>query len=218
MDYGNIIAGLNPGGANKVYEARILICYLLDFLKVPLSKNDINNILQHYGLVNYFTFSQAFDDLIKNNHVADVCETQSSDNGFDNNYPNNNFNAGNNNNDNIKNNKLGATSEIKYILTENGIETAKVFQNTIASTVKKKISDSANQYLKNIKLLEDHVVQIEKVKDGYIVHCRVKDIGSDLINLSIFSPDKDTAKLIKKNFVNHSFELYQYIFDFLTLN
>ena len=46
--------------------------------------------------------------------------------------------------------------------------------------------------------------------------CRVKDIGSDLITINIFSPDKDTAEVMKKNFINKSLQLYQNIFDFLT--
>lgn len=198
VDYDNIIAGLNPGGSNKVYEARILICYLFDFLKKPLTKTDINNILQHQGLVNYFTFSQAFNDLIRDDQIEIVHHEQSCSD--------------------LEQQKEDEEQlqEHLYFLTSKGMATSEIFKNTIAVTVKEKISISANQYLENIKLLRDNVVKIEKVNDGYMVHCRVKDIGSDLIIIDIFSPDKKTADKIKKNFISNSLELYQQIFDFLT--
>ena len=190
MDYENIIAGLTPGGSNKVYEARILICFLFNLLNKPMSKTDINNILQYQGLINYFTFAQAFNDLIDDSQVQ-ICENLLY------------INKNNNN-------------EVKYILTPKGKETVDVFKDTIAVTVKERLLNSAEEYLKNLKLEQDNVVKIRKVDDGYMVSCRVKDIGSDLINLEIFSPDKDTAEKIKKNFILKSLELYQTIFEFLT--
>lgn len=190
MDYENIIAGLTPGGANKVYEARILICFLFNLLDKPISKTDINNILQYQGLINYFTFAQAFNDLIADSQVQIY--------------------------ENLSHNNKDNNSEVKYILTSKGKETVKVFKDTIAVTVKERLLYSAEEYLKNLKLEKDNVVKIRKVDDGYIVSCRVKDIGSDLINLEIFSPDKDTAEKIKKNFISKSLELYQNIFEFLT--
>lgn len=188
MDYENIIAGIAPGGSNKVYEARILICFLLNLLDKPLSKTDINNILQYQGLVNYFTFSQAFSDLVRD--------------------------------DQIKNYKP-QLDEIKpleevYLLTDKGKKTAEVFKNTIVVTVKDKILNASEQYFKNIKSMRDNVVKITKVDDGYMVFCRVKDIGSDLITINIFAPDKETAERVKKNFIQGSLKLCQSIFDFLT--
>ena len=188
MDYENIIAGLSPGGANKVYEARILICYLLNLLNKPLSKIDINNILQYQGFINYFTFSQAFNDLKEDKQITEYQDL------YDKNED----------------------QEIKYVLTDKGIQTSKVFKDTIAVTIKEKMSVAAESYLKNVKSLKENIVKINKVDDGYIVTCRVKDIGSDLITINIFSPDHDTAEVMKKNFINKSMQLYQNIFDFLT--
>ncbi|MBP0979550.1 MAG: DUF4364 family protein [Oscillospiraceae bacterium] len=190
MDYENIIAGLSPGGANKVYEARILICFLLNSVDKPLSKTDINNIMQYQSLVNYFTLSQAFNDLIEDEQIVVYKDFDIDEN------------------ENI--------SEKKYILTKRGQQTSKVFKDTIGVTVRDKLSSAASKYLKDIKSLQDNIVKIEKVVDGYMVACRVKDIGSDLITINLFSPDKETAELIKKNFINKSLQLYQNIFDFLT--
>lgn len=192
MDYENIIAGLSPGGANKVYEARILICYLLSLLNKPLSRTDINNILQYQGLVNYFTFSQAFNDLKEDKQIIEYQDLYDENKDQD------------------------KDKEIRYVLTDKGAQTSKVFKDTIAVTIKEKISFAAEGYLKNIKSLQENIVKINKVDDGYIVTCRVKDIGSDLITINIFSPDKDTAEVMKKNFINKSLQLYQNIFDFLT--
>lgn len=193
MDYENIIAGLSPGGVSKVYEARILICFLLNSIEKPLSKTDINNIMQYQGLVNYFTFSQAFNDLIEDEQIVVYKEDDDQDQ--------------------VKETDL---CEKKYILTKKGKQTSQVFKDTIGITVRERLSLAANKYLVDVKSLQDNIVKIEKVADGYMVVCRVKDIGSDLITINLFSPDKDTADLIKKNFIKKSLQLYQNIFDFLT--
>ncbi len=188
MDYENITAGIEPGGSKKIYEARILICFLLNLLNKPLSRSDINNILQYKSLVNYFTFAQAFNDIIKDKHIVEYKGEDSKEKNI----------------------------EPLFVLTAAGKKTADVFKNTIASTVKNKLELAAKEYLNNLKLLEENIVTINKVDDGYMVLCRIKDVGSDLITINIFAPDKQIAERIKKNFVKGSLELYQYIFDFLT--
>lgn len=189
MDYENITAGIEPGGSKKIYEARILICFLLNLLDKPLSRSDINNILQYKSLVNYFTFAQAFNDMLKDEHIM---EYRSEDN------------------------KTERIVEPLFVLTVAGKKTADIFKSTIASTVKNKLELAAKEYLNNVKLLQENIVTINKVDDGYMVLCRIKDVGSDLITINIFAPDRQTAEKIKKNFIKGSLELYQYVFDFLT--
>ena len=61
-----------------IYEVRILICYLLDAIKQPLSKEQLNHIFSEQNLVQYFLFSDALTKLIEERHV-DTQEIDSED-------------------------------------------------------------------------------------------------------------------------------------------
>lgn len=65
-----MIAGIGVGGMKDKYEIKILICYLLNNFKKPLTKDEINYIFQDEQIVNYFDFSEAFNELVKSGHIA----------------------------------------------------------------------------------------------------------------------------------------------------
>lgn len=61
--------GVAPGGLKDADEIKILICYLLKSVNRPLSFNNLNEILQHDGLCNYFGFASALHELLVSGHV-----------------------------------------------------------------------------------------------------------------------------------------------------
>ena len=74
MDFDAMFAGIEPGGMTDVYEIKILICYLLYVLKEPITKEQMDTILQGNHLVNYFSYSSAYQELLKSGHIS--LETQ----------------------------------------------------------------------------------------------------------------------------------------------
>ena len=67
-------AGVAPGGLRDKNEIKILICYIVEKMEIPLEKNDIILVLQAYGLANYFEVSEAFSDLESNGSIEKVDE------------------------------------------------------------------------------------------------------------------------------------------------
>lgn len=63
-------AGITPGGFTNITEIKLIICYLLFFCKEPLSREQIFDILDFNGIVNYFYFTQAFEELLKSGQVC----------------------------------------------------------------------------------------------------------------------------------------------------
>ncbi len=61
--------GVVPGGLTTSPEIKLLICYLLKTLRQPLSRSQINEILQEYPVANYFEVNQALSELVKNGSV-----------------------------------------------------------------------------------------------------------------------------------------------------
>lgn len=65
-----IIPGVGIGPMTDKYDIKILICYLLKSVNMPLSKEQINYIFQNEQFVNYFSFCDALKDLIDSNHIS----------------------------------------------------------------------------------------------------------------------------------------------------
>ncbi len=61
--------GVAPGGLRTAPEIKLLICYLLKALRQPLSRSQINEIMQEYPVANYFEVNQALSELVKNGSV-----------------------------------------------------------------------------------------------------------------------------------------------------
>lgn len=63
-------AGVKPGGLTSSTEIRILLCYLLSSVSVPLLRTEIENALLGQELVNYFELADALADLCEKGHLA----------------------------------------------------------------------------------------------------------------------------------------------------
>lgn len=70
MDFETYIAGVGPEGMNDIYDIKILICYLLDTVKEPISSSEIYEIFDKCGFVDYFAFTTAMSELKKTGHIA----------------------------------------------------------------------------------------------------------------------------------------------------
>lgn len=66
--------GVAPGGLKDADDIKILICYLLKSVDRPLSFENLNEILQHDGLCNYFGFASALHELLVSGHIDLVHE------------------------------------------------------------------------------------------------------------------------------------------------
>lgn len=70
MDQNNIVPGIGIGGLQDKYEIKILICYLLKSINVPFSKEQLHEVFNQDGLVNYFSFCDALAELITSGHIT----------------------------------------------------------------------------------------------------------------------------------------------------
>lgn len=74
MEQQSFSEGIAPGGLREQTEIKLLVCYLLKSLDRPLSRAQINEILQEYPIANYFEVNQAMSDLVKNGNL--ICELE----------------------------------------------------------------------------------------------------------------------------------------------
>lgn len=72
MAYEAFGKGIALGGLRDEYEIKILVCYLLNIVGPQLSMQQINEVFQQDGLVNYFDYAKAVADLKKTKHICPV--------------------------------------------------------------------------------------------------------------------------------------------------
>ena len=61
--------GIAIGGIRSKNEIRTLICYILNSVGTPMSKEVVVETIQKKGLANYFETSSCFDDLLDHNNI-----------------------------------------------------------------------------------------------------------------------------------------------------
>ena len=65
-----LTAGVNPGGLNSRTEIRVLICYILNNIKAPISLERLKERLHFDGIANYFEVAFAISDLEENGNIG----------------------------------------------------------------------------------------------------------------------------------------------------
>ena len=82
--------------------------------------------------------------------------------------------------------------------------------------IREKALRSATALLARQKNERENVVTIDKVQDGYVVNMIISDIGSDLMNLSLFMPTEVEAEVIKRRFNTDPLLVYKGILALMT--
>lgn len=176
MNFNAFVGGIEPGGLTNDFEVKILICFLLKKIEQPLSFDQVNEILQKTGFVNYFEFVEAVSELQKTEHVLLTID----ENG----------------------------QEV-FQLSEIGEAMAQTFHHTLPLTVREKTVESARELIQMQKQLEETEVRYHAVDDGYILTMKLKDIGSDLMDLSVFVPSEDECVEIRERIYADPLLLYK---------
>lgn len=109
-----------------------------------------------------------------------------------------------------------ANDEECYAITELGLRTSIEFSDSLPLTVREKALSSAQNMLARQKSAAENIVTVDKVTDGYMVNLIISDIGSDLMNLSLFMPTSTEADAVKRQFIRDPLLVYKGILALLT--
>lgn len=70
MEFQNAFtAGLRPGGLTNDFEVQVFVCYLLKHINSPATFDQLSEIVQTDGMVNYFEFVAAISQLKQGGHL-----------------------------------------------------------------------------------------------------------------------------------------------------
>ncbi len=103
-------------------------------------------------------------------------------------------------------------------LEQRGIDTAVLLDNSLPRSLRDRVVEAALNLLTYRRESQEVLIDCKEVEDGFLVTCRLRDIGSDLMNLTLYAPDKLQAEQMQKNLREHSTEIYQGVMAAVTRN
>lgn len=105
-----------------------------------------------------------------------------------------------------------------YDVTDAGRDAAKTLLGTLPFSVVEKTEKAAAEKVSRRRLEKENTVKISRTSDGYLVHMAVTDIGTDLMELSLFMPIEAQAVKVKEKFLKNPAGTYTEILASLAGN
>lgn len=120
----------------------------------------------------------------------------------------------------LKNGNIELVDEEKkrYFNTDNGNMIATQLEDTLAPTVKERAIECALALLKQERVESENKVTIEKSDNGYTVTFRISGGDMELLSFSLYVPDKQQARILRKNFYKEPDLYYSVMIAMLTRN
>lgn len=101
-------------------------------------------------------------------------------------------------------------------LEQRGIDTAEMLYSSLSPALRDRVVEAAANLLARRRQTDEVTVDCSEAADGFLVSCRMRDIGSDLMRLTLYAPDRLQAEQLARNLREHSAEIYQGIFAVVT--
>ena len=103
-----------------------------------------------------------------------------------------------------------------YTLNPLGAETARRLSRSLPKSIRDNVVQTAMQLLAKKKYERENEVQITPITNGFSVTCTIHDTSFDLMQLTLYAPDRMQAELIRHNFLKDPVTLYQNTIELLT--
>ena len=120
----------------------------------------------------------------------------------------------------LKSGNLEISDEEKklYFISNSGKMIARPLEDTLAYTVKEKACEATLNLLEKERIEKENVVTITKVENGYNVNCSISGGDMDLLKFTLYVPDINQARIVRKNFHKNPQLFYNVMIAMLTRN
>ena len=96
----------------------------------------------------------------------------------------------------------------RFVLQPSGVEIAATLGEDVPRSVREAAVRAAVQVQQFARKAAQHKATIEKLANGYTVHCSMDDMGSEVFRFALFMPDEQSAELVKRQFIERGDTLY----------
>lgn len=105
-----------------------------------------------------------------------------------------------------------------YSVSDSGKLIAQNLSDELPSTIRERALSSVTELLMQEKNEKENIVNINKIKTGYMVDCHITGGENDLFSFQLYVPDSKQARLVKKNFRANAELIYKMMIATITNN
>ena len=113
----------------------------------------------------------------------------------------------------IEKKQIEPDTEAYYVLTPQGVRTAKELRTYVGKAYRDKLVTAALRYFVRIKRENEVKLEYIPLKKGYYVHVRCLDIGDDLLDLKLYAPDETQAHYLGEQIMLNPADFYGKILE-----
>lgn len=103
-----------------------------------------------------------------------------------------------------------------YSVTATGREIADSLDTTLPLSVRDKALEAALYLVSSSKIRRENRVEIRETEKGFQVTCHVSGGDMDLMEITLYAPDRAQAEMIQENFYKDPGKLYKLMLSALT--
>ncbi len=116
----------------------------------------------------------------------------------------------------LRQGNLRQDEEGLYTVTPAGREIAQSLDATLPLSVRDKALEAALRLMADSKARRENRVELAETENGFHVTCHISGGALDLMEISLYAPDKSQAKLIEQNFYKNPEGVYKLLLSALT--
>lgn len=174
---------------DSVHSVKILLCYILDRLDRPVTEEQLLAVSEDSGVINYFYFSDALEELIENGSIrAEACSEN------------------------------GAVTARRISITEKGRLGSEYFNRNIPLVFRRKLLKAAFSFFAKLEREAVCGCEVSDLDDGCSVDFTLTDGSVKLIDMSFYAPDRAQAEMIAEKIRSNPMNAYKNILGLLLDN
>lgn len=181
MSFNAFVGGVQPGGLTNDFEVKLLVCYLLDSLKQPLLFEQLGEIFQNTGLVNYFEFVEAVSELERTGQL-----TSSIQDG-----------------------------QQQLALTKTVLLPHRLFIRRFQKALERRLWKRPKRLMEIQRCMDKVEITFAPAADGWTLRVVLRDIGSDLLDMSVFLPTEGECLRVKQQIESDPTSFYSRVLGLL---
>lgn len=172
---------------NDNMDEKLTLLFIMDKMEIPLSKNNILDIITRNQWLNYMECLDILNQLLETNFVYKIVGTD----------PDN-------------------EDEIRYCITYSGRECLSHFYTRIKLSLREDITNFAKENGIKFKRSQEYLSEYNKNEDGsYKVSLKIKEplINVPLLEINLKAPNKTTAITACNRWSEKAPNVFEYLYD-----
>lgn len=96
-----------------------------------------------------------------------------------------------------------------------GERTAETFRREIPRTVRDKAIEALRRCVLQERFEKENLAEISETQDGFLLTLAIRDVGNDLLRLSLYAPTREVCETMRRRFISDPTVVYRAVLSSL---